>query len=65
MNKLTYHEKQIVSLRLSYMGGYSYAFRKKVFWLLDNGFDVEELKGRCVDDHMKRWLYDAVMEYKP
>ena len=57
---MTYHEKQIVSLRLAYMGGYTYAFQKKVAWLLANGFSIDELYSRCVDDQMKQLLTDVI-----
>ena len=63
MPNLTAREKHSVSLRLAYMGGYSDAFRKKVAWMLGNGFAEKELLDRSVDDRMMQWVADAVKEY--
>ena len=60
MSKLTYREKQLVSFRLAYLGGYTNAFQKKVAWLLAHGYSANELSSRCVDDRMKIWLNDAI-----
>jgi hypothetical protein len=57
---LSYREKQLTALRITYMGGYSGYFVGDVARLLRKGFSVEEMKAAAVDDTMRKWIDDAV-----
>ena len=56
---LTFREKQLVSLRISYRGGYTGYFRAGVLRLLKMGFTREEMLAACVNDEMKDWVNRA------
>lgn len=56
---LTFREKQLVSLRISYMGGYTGYFHDGVKRLLRMGFMREEMLAACIDETMKEWVNRA------
>ena len=55
----TFHEKQLVSPCLSYMGGYTGYFTKQVRRLFALGFTYEEMEDACVDDTIREWIANA------
>lgn len=57
--RLNWHEKQLVSLRVRYLGGHSHMFRDGVHRLLKLGFTPDEMKAADVDDTMRKWIDDA------
>lgn len=54
--RMNYLDKQVVSLRLAYMGNYSIGFEKQLQRMLGMGFTVDDILPRCVDDTMRRWV---------
>lgn len=64
MNKLTFREKQLVSLRLKYLGGYSGYFAKGVVRLAEMGFTRDEMVAACVDETMRGWIDDALQKMR-
>lgn len=57
---IPYRKKQIISLRLCYLGGYTGYFANQLRRMLDMGFTVEEIKSKAVDDAMRKWIDNAV-----
>ena len=49
-------QKQIMSLRLSYLGGYTLYFAEQARRMMKMGFTIAELVESSVDDKMKEWV---------
>lgn len=60
--RMPYRVKQLIALRITYMGGYSGYFKGDVARLLGMGFTVEEMKATAVDDTMRKWIDNALTQ---
>ena len=54
--RITFRDKQFMSLRISYMGGYTGYFSIQMFRMLGMGIPVDEIISRSVDDTMREWV---------